>query len=111
MTLKGELVTRRLLLEIREVEVESKVFMLSILCRLRGLETSVSVDMVDCTSPTDSSSCDRCLVAGMEVVVWACTATGLDCMVVECVLLSTVADSRLGDGPRRVGQLSSAVFS
>lgn len=91
--------------------MESRVFIISILCRLRGLETSVSVDVVDCTSPTDSSSCDRCLVAGIEVVVWACTATALDCVIVDWLRLSTVADSRLGDGPRRVGQLSSAVFS
>lgn len=42
--LRGESETRRLLLE---VEVESRVFILSILCRLRGLETSVSVDAMD----------------------------------------------------------------
>jgi hypothetical protein len=111
MALRGELVTRRLLLTVREIEVESRVFILSILCRLRGLETSVSVDTVNWTSPTDSSSCDRCLVAGIEVVVWACAATALNCVVVDWLGLSTVADSRLGDGPRRVGQLSSAVFS
>lgn len=45
--LRGESVTRRLLLIVREVEVEPRVFILSILCRLRGLETSVSVDTVD----------------------------------------------------------------
>lgn len=111
MSFRGELVTRRLLLTVKEVDVDSRLFMLSILCRLRGLETSVSVDAVDCMSPTGSSSWDRCLVAGIEVVVWACAATALDCVVVDRLLLSTVADSRLGYGPRRVGQLSSAVFS
>lgn len=83
MALRGELVTRRLLLTVRVVEVESRGFRLLILCRLRGLETSVSVDAGNCTSPKDSSSCDRCLVAGIEVVVWACTATALDCVVVD----------------------------
>lgn len=83
MALRGELVTRRLLLTVREAEVESRVFVLSILCRLRGLETSVSADIVDCKPPTDSSSCDRCLVVGIEVVVWACTAAALDCVVVD----------------------------
>lgn len=42
MSFRGELVTRRLLLTVREVDVDSRLFMLSILCRLRGLETSVS---------------------------------------------------------------------
>lgn len=138
IALRGDSVTRRLWSNaVREVEVESRVFGVSVLCRLRGRESSVSeykdarracivsinnrgalktnrvvpVGVEECTSPMDSSNCVRGLVDGIAGALEVCVATALDCVEVGWVLISTVADSRLGDSPRRVGRLSSAVFS